>query len=86
MYFQRFYDTRLAEASYLIGCQLTGDAVVADPNRDVQQYIDAAAQNGLRVTVLQARGIRNVVNLVGGYAAWERAGLPTTRDAVESVS
>jgi len=27
MYFQRFYDTRLAQASYLIGCQLTGDAV-----------------------------------------------------------
>jgi len=86
MYFQRFYDTRLAQASYQIGCQLTGDAVVVDPNRDVQQYIDAAAQNGLRVTVLQARGIRKMVNLVGGYAAWERAGLPTTRDAGESVS
>lgn len=50
MFFQRFYDTKLAQASYLIGCQLTGDAVVVDPNRDVQQYIDAASQNGLRVT------------------------------------
>jgi len=26
MYFQRFYDTPLAQASYLIGCQVTGDA------------------------------------------------------------
>ena len=50
MFFQRFYDTGLAQASYLIGCQRTGEAVVVDPNRDVQQYLDAAAKEGLRVT------------------------------------
>jgi hydroxyacylglutathione hydrolase len=50
MYFQRFYDANLAQASYMIGCQRTGDAVVVDPNRDVQQYIDAASREGLRVT------------------------------------
>ena len=50
MFFQRFYDTKLAQASYLIGCQRTGEAVVVDPNRDVQQYLAAAAQEGLRVT------------------------------------
>jgi hydroxyacylglutathione hydrolase len=50
MFFQRFYDAKLAQASYLIGCQRTGDAAVVDPNRDVQQYIDAAAREGLRVT------------------------------------
>ncbi len=50
MFFQRFYDTQLAQASYLIGCQRTGEAVVVDPNRDVEQYVDAAAHEGLRVT------------------------------------
>jgi hydroxyacylglutathione hydrolase len=50
MFFRRFYDNGLAQASYLIGCQRTGEAVVVDPNRDVQQYIDAAAVEGLRVT------------------------------------
>lgn len=50
MFFQRFYDVRLAQASYLIGCQRTGEAVVVDPNRDVRQYVDAAAREGLRVT------------------------------------
>ena len=50
MFFQRFYDTKLAQASYLIGCQQTGDAVVVDPNRDVEQYVVAAAREGLRVT------------------------------------
>ena len=50
MFFQRFYDTGLAQASYLIGCQRTGEAVVVDPNRDVEQYVAAAANEGLRVT------------------------------------
>jgi hydroxyacylglutathione hydrolase len=50
MFFKRFYDTKLAQASYLIGCQRTGESVVVDPNRDVEQYVRAAADEGLRVT------------------------------------
>ena len=50
MFFQRFYDTKLAQASYLIGCQMTGESVVVDPNRDVQQYLDAAEREGFRIT------------------------------------
>src|SRR5687768_1837873 len=50
MFFQRFYDTGLAQASYMIGCQRTGEAVVVDPNRDVQPYLDAAAKEKLRIT------------------------------------
>jgi hydroxyacylglutathione hydrolase len=50
MLLKRFYDSKLAQASYLIGCQATGDAIVVDPNRDVAQYIAAAAEEGLRVS------------------------------------
>ena len=50
MFFQRFYDAKLAQASYLIGCQRTGEALVVDPNRDVEQYIAAADREKLRVT------------------------------------
>lgn len=50
MFFQRFYDVPLAQASYMIGCQRTGEAMIVDPNRDVQQYIDAARKEGLRIT------------------------------------
>jgi hydroxyacylglutathione hydrolase len=50
MLLKRFYDTRLAQASYLIGCAATGEAIVIDANRDVGQYIRAAADEGLRVT------------------------------------
>lgn len=50
MLLKRFYDTKLAQASYLIGCSATGEAIVIDPNRDVEQYVRAAAEEGLRVT------------------------------------
>ena len=35
MYFKQFYDTDLAQGSYLIGCQQAGVAVVVDPRRDI---------------------------------------------------
>jgi len=41
MLLKRFYDTQLAQASYLVGCQATGDAIIIDPNRDVAQYLAA---------------------------------------------
>ena len=50
MLLKRFYDSKLAQASYLIGCSATGDAIVFDANRDVEQYVRAAADEGLRVT------------------------------------
>jgi hydroxyacylglutathione hydrolase len=50
MFFQRFYDSKLAQASYLIGCQRTGEALVVDPNRNVEQYVAAAEDEDLRIT------------------------------------
>ena len=50
MLIQRIYDENLAQASYLVGCQATGEALVIDANRDVEQYLRAAAREGLRVT------------------------------------
>ena len=50
MYFQRFYDTDLAQASYVIGCQKTGECVVVDPVRDGSRYLDEAKAQGLRIT------------------------------------
>jgi hydroxyacylglutathione hydrolase len=50
MLLKRFYDDALAQASYLIGCAATGEAIVVDANRDVAPYIAAAAAEGLRIT------------------------------------
>jgi hydroxyacylglutathione hydrolase len=50
MYFRRFYDDGLAQASYLIACDRSGEAVVIDANRDIAQYLSAAAAERLRIT------------------------------------
>ena len=50
MFVKRFFEPSLAQASYLIGCQQAGEAIVIDANRDVEAYIQAAAQEGLRIT------------------------------------
>src|SRR5438552_1627970 len=47
MYFKQFYLACLAHASYLIGSE--GEAAVVDPQRDVDQYIQEADANGLRI-------------------------------------
>jgi hydroxyacylglutathione hydrolase len=50
MLLKYFYDKSLAHASYMVGCQRTGEAIVIDPGRSIEQYLDAAAAEGLRVT------------------------------------
>ncbi|MEX0681191.1 MAG: MBL fold metallo-hydrolase [Balneolales bacterium] len=50
MYFKQIFEPRLAQYSYVIGCQKSGEAVVLDPMRDVQQYTDIANSEGLTIT------------------------------------
>lgn len=52
MLLERVYDDDLAHASYLIACQRNGEAVVVDPRRDVQVYLDLAASHGVRITAV----------------------------------
>lgn len=49
MFMRMIYDEKLAQAAYLIGCQRTGEAIVIDPERDVDRYIHLAADNDLRI-------------------------------------
>jgi hydroxyacylglutathione hydrolase len=50
MLFKRFYDDNLAQASYLIACEQTREAIVVDPNLDIAQYIRAAGAERVRIT------------------------------------
>ena len=49
MLLKRFYDPKLAQASYLVGCTVSGEALVVDPNRDVAPYRESAEADGLRI-------------------------------------
>ena len=47
MYFEQFYLGCLAHASYLFGSE--GEAVVVDPQRDIEIYLEAAQKQQLRI-------------------------------------
>ncbi len=49
MLLKYFYDRALAQASYMVGCTETGEALVIDPARDVRPYLEAAQQEGLHI-------------------------------------
>ena len=52
MIFEQFYLECLSQASYLVGDEKTGRAVVIDPRRDVQQYLDLAREHGLTIELV----------------------------------
>jgi glyoxylase-like metal-dependent hydrolase (beta-lactamase superfamily II)/rhodanese-related sulfurtransferase len=48
--FTQYYLDCLSQASYLIGDETAGRAVVVDPRRDVAEYVADARSQGLRIT------------------------------------
>ena len=52
MLLERIYDEDLAQASYFIGCQAKGEAIVVDPRRDLDVYLDLATKNGMRIVAV----------------------------------
>ncbi len=85
----RFFEPAIAQASYLIGCAATGEAIVIDPNRDITPYLAAAAREGVRITSVTethihadfASGARELAHATGarlllsdeGDATWKYA-------------
>ncbi|WP_434112455.1 MBL fold metallo-hydrolase [Methylocaldum sp. GT1TLB] len=49
MFFKQFYLGCLAHASYLIGDEGTKTAVVVDPQRDIEQYLEEARREGFEI-------------------------------------
>ena len=49
MYFTQYYLDCLSQASYLVGDEGTGQAVIVDPRRDVAEYLDDATAHGLTI-------------------------------------
>jgi hydroxyacylglutathione hydrolase len=47
MLLRQLFDPGLAQYSYLVSCQQTGEALVVDPQRDVERYLELAEAEGL---------------------------------------
>ena len=52
MIFTQYYLDCLSQASYLIGDETTGRAVVVDPRRDIDEYVRDAADAGLTIELV----------------------------------
>jgi hydroxyacylglutathione hydrolase len=52
MLFRRLEDPLLAQYAYLVGCQKTGEALVIDPERDADRYVEVARKEGLRIAAV----------------------------------
>ncbi len=89
MLLRYFYDEKLAQASYFVGCQETGEAIVIDPVRFVDPYLELAETEGMRIiatteTHIHAdfvSGVRELAERTGatlflsdnGGASWRHA-------------
>lgn len=49
MLLRQIFDPYLAQYAYLVGCPRTGEALIIDPERDIDRYKKLAAENNLRI-------------------------------------
>lgn len=52
MLLRQISEPKLAQYAYLVGCQRTGEALIIDPQRDIDRYLDIAAAEGLRLAAV----------------------------------
>jgi hydroxyacylglutathione hydrolase len=75
MILEQYYIECLSHASYLIGDENTGKAVVVDPRRDIDEYLSDAAKYGLDIegvinTHFHADFVSGHLELVDASGAW----------------
>ncbi len=78
MFLRQIFDSSLAQNAYLIGCQKTGEAVLFDPERDIDRYLKLAQENDLRITAVAEThihadflsGARELLETSGGVTAY----------------
>ena len=78
MLLKQIYDPYLSQYAYLIGCQRTGEALVIDPERDIDRYIDIAEENDLVIRAVAEThihadflsGSREFLETIGGVTAY----------------
>ncbi len=84
MFLRQITDSSLAQNAYLIGCQRSGEAIVIDPERDLDRYFQVAAENNLRITAVAdthihadyLSGARELVDRHGAIAYLSEEGGP----------
>lgn len=52
MLLRQIFDPSLSQYAYLLGCQQTGQALLIDPERDIDRYQEIAKANGLQIVAV----------------------------------
>ena len=52
MLLRQIYDADLSQYAYIIGCEKTREAIVIDPERDVDRYLAIATGEGLKLNAV----------------------------------
>ncbi len=52
MFLRQITDETLSQYTYLIGCEKTGEALLVDPERDIDRYFPIAEANDLEITAV----------------------------------
>jgi hydroxyacylglutathione hydrolase len=84
MFLRQITDSSLAQNAYLIGCQRSGEAIIIDPERDLDRYFQVAAENNLRISAVAdthihadyLSGARELVERHGAIAYLSEEGGP----------
>ncbi len=75
MHFAQYYLDCLSQASYLVGDETSGKAVVVDPRRDIEEYLTDAEAHGLTIvgvinTHFHADFVSGHIELAKATGAW----------------
>ena len=73
--FHRIFDEGLAQSSFVVGCDRTRLAVVVDPRRDVDVYVELARQHGLTLRLRSKRTCTPIS--CRGRTSWRHAACRT---------
>jgi hydroxyacylglutathione hydrolase len=52
MLLKQIVDPALSQYAYLVGCQRSGEAILIDPERDLDRYLRIAAENDLKIVAV----------------------------------
>src|SRR5699024_6887681 len=85
VFFQQYYLNCLSQASYLVGDETTGRAVVVDPRRDISDFLTDARAHGLNIegiinTHFHADFVAGHLEMAHETGAWIGYGRRATAD------
>ena len=96
MLLRQIFDPQLAQYAYLLGCQQSEQALIVDPERDIDRYRELAEANGLRISAVAETHIHadfvsgaqefaedHNIHLYLSGDGWTGLGLPVARTATK---